>query len=254
MAKLRTITSLEEWAHLRKGLQDDAIGFVPTLGNLHAGHLQLCAESMRNNKYTVVSIYLNQTQFDQPDDFTKYPRTLESDQELLAELGVDFLLAPDQASMYPDNFQVQVSETEISTILEGAVRPGHFTGMLTIVLKLLNIVRPTRAYFGEKDYQQLLLVRKMVAALFMPTTIIGCPIVRAEDGLPLSSRNSRLSLEQRELAASFPRLLQSNLNHQEIEAQLKSLGFKVDYIAEFWQRRLGAVRLGTTRLLDNFPI
>jgi pantoate--beta-alanine ligase len=147
-----------------------------------------------------------------------------------------------------------VTETNLALELEGEFRPGHFNGMLTVVMKLLNLMQPARAYFGEKDYQQLLLVKKMVNALFLPTEIVACETVRAEDGLALSSRNSRLTPEQRIKSAVFPKLLQSSLGVEKITEQLKSLGFKVDYIAEKWERRLGAVWLDDVRLIDNVSI
>ena len=145
----------------------------------------------------------------------------------------------------------KVTETELSQELEGEFRPGHFDGMLTVVLKFLNVVQPNRAYFGEKDYQQLLLIKKMVNALFLPVEILSCKTMRAQDGLALSSRNSRLTKEQREKARLFPHLLQSHLPLAHIENELKKCGFKVDYIKEKWQRILGAVWLDDVRLIDN---
>lgn len=227
------------------------IGFVPTMGNLHAGHASLIERSKNENDLTVVSIYVNHTQFNQQSDYQLYPRTLEQDKALLAEFKVDYLLLPTEQVMYPDGYQVKLSETEISCELEGEYRPGHFDGMLTVVLKLLNLVRPTRAYFGEKDYQQLLLVKKMVQAMLLPIEIIGCPTLRADDYLALSSRNARLTEAQRQLAAYFPALLLSENSPSQITQQLSELGFKVDYIVEKWGRRLGAVWLDNVRLIDN---
>jgi pantoate--beta-alanine ligase len=223
------------------------------MGNLHAGHMSLCQRSKQENDLTVAAIFINPTQFNQASDFEKYPRTLEQDRLLLESHGVDYLLLFGADKLYPDHFQVQITETEISKVLEGEYRPGHFTGMLTIVLKFLNIVQPTRSYYGEKDFQQLLLIRKMAQALFLPVEIIGCPTVRADDEVALSSRNNRLTPEQREMARHFPRLLQSGLETSQIAEKLKALGFKVDYIADLWQRRLGAVWLDDVRLIDNIP-
>lgn len=227
------------------------IGFVPTMGNLHAGHASLIERARKENDIVVVSIFVNPTQFNQASDYQHYPRTLEQDKLLLDSLGVDYLLLPDEQVMYPDQYHVQLIETEISRELEGEYRPGHFNGMLTVVLKLFNLVKPSQAYFGEKDYQQLLLVKKMVDALLLPIKIIGCPTLRAEDGLALSSRNSRLTSEQRAQASIFPVLLQSQKAVEDIIKQLVQHGFKVDYIAEKWGRRLGAVWLGEVRLIDN---
>jgi pantoate--beta-alanine ligase len=218
---------------------------------LHAGHASLIERSKRENDITVVSIYVNPTQFNQNSDFELYPRTLEQDKALLSGWQVDYVLLPSEQVMYPDGYQVQISETEISHELEGEYRPGHFNGMLTVVLKLLNLVRPTRAYFGEKDYQQLLLVKKLVQAMLLPIDIIGCPTLRAEDGLALSSRNSRLSDDERQRATLFPALLSKNIQLNEVVTQLTEQGFKVDYIAEKWGRRLGAVWLNNVRLIDN---
>lgn len=249
-----TLTSVNEWMERRRALVGKRIGFIPTMGNLHEGHLDLCRRSLQENEITVVSIFVNRTQFNQKSDFDGYPRTLAEDETQLAALGVDYLLVPDAHEMYPDGYTVKVSESDIANLFEGEFRPGHFTGMLTIVMKFLNLVSPTNAYFGEKDFQQLLLVKKMVAALFMPMTIIGCETSRATDGLALSSRNGRLSQDARGLAAEFPRLLMSALSVEEISASLTTLGFKVEYIVERWGRRLGAVWLNNVRLIDNVEI
>lgn len=250
---MHIVTSVNEWRECRKSLQAP-IGFVPTMGNLHAGHLSLCQRSRSENALTVVSIFVNPTQFNQAQDFDTYPRTQEADVAMLAELGVDYVFAPTAGEMYPDQYEIKVTETMLSRELEGEFRPGHFDGMLTVVVKLLNLVQPTRAYFGEKDYQQYLLVTKMVNALFMPLEIIACPTCRAEDGLALSSRNARLSAAERELAAQLPRLLQSGEPNVIIREKLSALGFEVEYVADKWQRRLAAVRLGQTRLIDNMPL
>jgi len=246
---MNIVTEVKEWQALRK--QWGTVGFIPTMGHLHEGHMSLCRRSILENEVTVVSIFVNPTQFNQSADFELYPRTLEHDQALLSSNKVDYLFLPSAESLYPDNYQLKVTETDISAGLEGEFRPGHFDGMLTVVLKLLNIIQPSRAYFGEKDYQQLLLIKKMVDALFVPTEIIACETIRAESGLALSSRNSRLNAEQQEKAAHFPVLLKSVLSSEEVKKKLISLGFKVEYIAERWGRRLGAVWLDNVRLIDN---
>jgi pantoate--beta-alanine ligase len=251
---MNILTNINEWQALRKKLYNKTLGFIPTMGNLHEGHLSLCERSKAENEITVVSIYVNATQFNQAEDFEKYPRTPAQDQRLLTDKQVDYLFLPESQAMYPDNYEVQVTETTLSTELEGEFRPGHFNGMLTVVLKLINLVQPTRAYFGEKDFQQLLLIKKMAEALFLPTDIIECKTVRAEDGLALSSRNSRLTSEQRIFSQKFPELLQSSLSIDEIKLELEKLSFKVDYIAEKWQRRLGAVWIDNVRLIDNIAI
>jgi pantoate--beta-alanine ligase len=251
---MNIITNINEWLALRKQFHGKTIGFVPTMGHLHAGHLTLCRRAKSENEITVASIFVNPTQFNQSQDFEKYPRTLTQDIESLGDDGVDFLFCPHAQEIYPDNYEIQVTETHLSTLLEGEYRPGHFNGMLTVVLKLFNLVQPSRAYFGEKDYQQLLLIQKMVRALFLNIEIVPCQTVRAEDGLALSSRNSRLSAAQREKAVHFPNFLKDSPTAEEASRQLTALGFRVDYISEKWDRRLGAVWLDDVRLIDNFSL
>jgi pantoate--beta-alanine ligase len=242
---MNTVTSVKEWRSLREALSNSQIGFVPTMGNLHAGHRSLCERSLAENEITVASIFVNPTQFNQAQDFDRYPRTLDADLAMLTDVGVDYVFIPDTEGMYADQYQIKVMETELSRELEGEFRPGHFDGMLTVVMKLFNLVRPEKAYFGEKDYQQLLLVKKMVDALFMPVQIVSCPTLRAEDKLALSSRNNRLNAEQRQLAAALPQLLHSGSCTTEI---------KVEYITDRWGRRLAAAWLGNVRLIDNIPL
>jgi pantoate--beta-alanine ligase len=247
---MNIVSKINDWKNIRNNLSGKKIGFIPTMGSLHEGHLSLCDRSFIENEITVVSIFINPTQFNQVADFDLYPRNIENDKALLED-KIDFLFIPDANEMYADNYQIQIVETELARELEGEYRPGHFSGMLTVVLKLLNLIEPDKAYFGEKDYQQLLLVKKMVEALFLPVEIIGCETVRAEDGLALSSRNARLNEKQREMAKYFPRLLRSKMEPEMIAAQLQQLGMKVDYIVDKWQRRLGAVWIDNIRLIDN---
>lgn len=249
--QMNIVTELNEWINLRKKISNQTIGFIPTMGNLHAGHISLCEQSKRENNITVVSIFVNPTQFNNQNDLAHYPRTFSEDIEKLEMAKVDYLFAPNSEAMYQDKYAVQIIETELSKELEGEHRPGHFNGMLTIVLKLLNLIQANKAYFGEKDYQQLLLVKKMVSSLFLSTEIVACETIRNEKGLALSSRNSKLDKDQLEMAAHFPALLHSHLDDEEVIAKLINLGFKVDYIVKKWQRRLGAVHLGDVRLIDN---
>jgi pantoate--beta-alanine ligase len=251
---MNIVTEINAWRSIRKQLPGKTIGLVHTMGNLHAGHISLCERSLAENDITVAVIFVNPKQFNQARDFELYPRTLAQDKALLQEAGVDYLLLFDEISLYPDHYQLQVSEAEISQILEGEYRPGHFTGMLTIVLKFLNLVQPARSYYGEKDYQQLLLIQKMAEALFLPVDIVGCATVRSADKVAMSSRNNRLTAEQREKAAHFPRLLHSGADLDEVKRQLTALGFKVDYIVDQWQRRLGAVWIDDVRLIDNISL
>jgi pantoate--beta-alanine ligase len=249
---MKVWTDLNAWIEAR-GAPDLAatpIGFVPTMGALHAGHRALLARAAAENRCVVLSVFVNPTQFDDPADLEKYPRTLEADLELARGL-VDHVLVPPAAQLYPDGYRCRVTDTGLSRELEGAQRPGHFDGVLTVVLKLLNLVRPARAYFGEKDWQQLRLVQDMVRALFVPVEIVPCPTVREADGLALSSRNRRLSPAARMRAAVFPRVLRSAPDAATATKELQAAGFEVDYVVDREGVRLGAVRIETVRLIDN---
>lgn len=221
------------------------------MGALHEGHAGLARRARAENDCVVASIFVNPTQFNQAADFEKYQRTLEADQKLLKAEGVDYIFHPDSKDMYADDYSVRVSETGISEVLEGEFRPGHFGGMMTVVLKLLNIIQAGRAYFGEKDFQQLALVKKMVDALFVPTEIIACATARAEDGLALSSRNARLTPEQRKKATAIYRALTSTMSDAAAMKMLADEGFRPEYVATKWGRRLAAAWLGDVRLIDN---
>ena len=247
-------SKIEEWQAIRKTLSGKTIGLVPTMGNLHAGHASLLKRAGAENEITVASIFVNPTQFNQPKDFEAYARTLEQDCKILREAGVDYLLTPETAEMYADDFEIQVAEIKDSTILEGAFRPGHFTGVLTAVLKLFNLVMPTRAYFGEKDFQQLKLIQKMTQALFLSIDIVSCPTIRNADQLALSSRNHRFTCEELAYAAKFAQALQRDATPAEIFQNLKHLGFKPEYVEDHWGRRLAAAWLGEVRLIDNIEL
>ncbi len=247
------VSDPKSWQKQRKALKG-TLGFLPTMGNLHEGHISLCRQAKAENDHVLVSIFVNPTQFNQRADFEKYARTFEADCKLLEAAGVDYVFNPDEKAMYPDSYEVQVSESNISKVLEGEFRPGHFEGMLTVVLKLLNIAGADKAYFGEKDFQQLTLVRKMTEALFVPTEIIAGHTIRAESGLALSSRNARLSPEQQAKAVEISRLLKSGYSDDEIMKKLSEAGFKPEYVASKWGRRLAAAWLGDVRLIDNVPL
>ena len=250
------ISSLDEWRSVRERLNREVadIGLVPTMGALHAGHLSLVERSLIDNAATVVTLLVNPTQFNDAADLETYPRDIEADREFLSNLGADYVLLPTSAMMYPDDYRFRVSENDFSTKLCGAHRPGHFDGVLTVVMRLLNVVGPRRAYFGEKDFQQLQLVRGMVAAFFMDVEIVGCPIVRHEDGLAMSSRNALLSPEARERAARFPEVLRDGAEAAAVRRELEDLGFEVDYVEEMDDRRLGAVVTDGVRLIDNVQL
>jgi pantoate--beta-alanine ligase len=261
--------------------QGQRIGFVPTMGNLHQGHLQLVRQAQARAERVVVSIFVNPLQFGANEDFASYPRTLEEDKALLQAEGVDLLFAPGVELIYPQGQQVhtQVHVPGISELLCGASRPGHFIGVATIVCKLFNLVQPDLALFGEKDFQQLLVIRRMVADLALPVEIIGIPTVREADGLAMSSRNRYLSAAERERAPALYQSLSRLADavrggerdfarlEREAEAELKQAGFAPDYLS---LRRaadlqpasaedqdlvaLAAARLGGARLIDNLRI
>lgn len=248
---------MEEWRAVRRTLAG-TIGFVPTMGALHRGHASLLERSRAECDVTVMSIYVNPTQFNDPRDLANYPETLEADLALARDLGVDVVITPDYPELYPDDFRYRVEEESLSRELCGAHRPGHFTGVLTVVLKLLNLVRPHRAYFGEKDYQQYQLIRGMAEAFFLDTEIVACPIVREADGLALSSRNALLEPEGRRLAPRFHCLLRSRASDDQVRQELTAAGFDVDYVETHHGRRFGAVsvpgRARTVRLIDNVAL
>ena len=181
---------------VQRGLR---VGFVPTMGALHAGHISLVNQSSKENDITVVSIFVNPTQFNDKNDLLKYPRTLEADCELL-EGNTSIVFAPSVEEMYPEQDTRQFSYPPLDTVMEGKHRPGHFNGVCQIVSKLFDAVKPHKAYFGEKDFQQLAIIREMVRRMNLPVEVVGCPIVREGDGLALSSRNARLSSSERENA------------------------------------------------------
>jgi pantoate--beta-alanine ligase len=241
----------ERLAQIGTGL---TLGFVPTMGALHEGHLSLVRRSLAENDRTLVSIFVNAMQFDDPRDLARYPQTLDEDLTMLRAEGTDFVLLPSEAHLYPDGYRYRVTEIGLSKVLEGAHRPGHFDAVLTVVLKLLQIASAERAYFGEKDWQQLSLVRGMADAFFLPTAIVGCPTVREADGLALSSRNRGLPPLERQRASQFYRALSSAPTADVARRQLREAGFDVDYVEDREGRRLGAVRLGAVRLIDNVPL
>lgn len=202
---MRLVHTVAEMKHISKQLLSSGktIGFVPTMGYLHEGHLSLVKRARAENDVVVVSIFVNPTQFGPNEDFKEYPRDLERDLRLLEPLGVDYVFYPSVDEMYPPQYSVFVEEILLSRFLCGARRPGHFRGVCTIVAKLFNIVKPTRAYFGQKDAQQFRILKRMVENLNMDVEMIEMPIVREPDGLALSSRNVYLSPEEREVATKL---------------------------------------------------
>ncbi|CEG55878.1 pantoate--beta-alanine ligase [Legionella fallonii] len=253
---MQIISNLNDWIGLRKSLSNDAtLGFVPTMGNLHAGHASLFSTSQKENKYTVSSLFINPTQFNKLDDFTHYPRTLEADIELMTRSGVDFCLLPTDQDIYADGYTYQIQENKLCQLMEGKHRPGHFNGVLTVVMKLLQLTRPHRAYFGEKDYQQYWLIQGMANAFFMDIEIKSCPTIREASGLAYSSRNTRLNQEQKVLANQFAALFhQQDKPCDLIVEELTTLGIKVEYVEEYQNRRFAAVVIGDIRLIDNYSL
>jgi pantoate--beta-alanine ligase len=252
---MQIFNSIESWRSFRATLSPEInLGFAPTMGNLHTGHKSLFIRSKGENEYTATSLFVNPTQFNNKDDFTFYPRTLETDMQLMEDAGVNFCILPSEQELYADGYRYQILENELCTLMEGAHRPGHFNGVLTVVMKLLQLVRPTRAYFGEKDYQQFLLIKGMVEAFFMDLEIIPCSTVRESSGLAYSSRNNRLTPEQKIRAEEFAKIFHTNQPCAMIIEALKEQGIDVEYIEEYQGRRFAAVLIGDIRLIDNYLI
>ncbi|MAD43638.1 MAG: pantoate--beta-alanine ligase [Oceanospirillaceae bacterium] len=279
MITVHTIRELRE--QVREARQQGRrIGFVPTMGNLHDGHISLVNNARQRECFVVASIFVNPLQFDDPDDLARYPRTLDQDQNMLAAAGCDLLFAPDVNEMYPEgqDRQTIIHVPEVSEGLCGGSRPGHFDGVATVVNKLFNMVQPDMAFFGEKDFQQVAVIKKMVADLCMPVEIVPVAIKRADDGLALSSRNGYLTEQEREQAKGLYQTLQEIADdfraHKDIEQTLKTArerldqrGFRTDYLEI---RRtsdlapataeddsvviLGAAYIGKARLIDNLLI
>ncbi len=249
MRVLKDIEALHSWRRDKTEL-----GFVPTMGALHDGHMALVKKATQSVDCVLVSIFVNPTQFDQAQDLETYPHTLEEDLALLSEAGVDAVFVPDTDQIYPQGERFRVHENDLSHQFCGAHRKGHFSGVLTVVMKLFQLVRPDFAYFGEKDYQQLLLIKAMVRDFFLPVKIVACPTVRNRDGLALSSRNSRLSREALNLAPMFYQTLVDNDSIESKKSRLYALGFRVEYLQHYEDRLLAAVYLDDVRLIDNVPI
>lgn len=275
MNVFNTIRETREWISGQK-IAGKSFGFVPTMGALHQGHLQLVRRSRDENDLTGCSIFVNPIQFNNPEDLSKYPRTLEEDLRLLEETGCDFVFVPSVEEMYPAPVEEKYDFGELERVMEGAHRPGHFNGVAVVVRKLLDISQPDRAYFGEKDFQQLRIIQALVKMEKMPVEIVPCPTVREADGLAMSSRNRRLSDEERAVAPEiFQTLLQAKAMVKKVpveevkrisKARLESKGFRVDYFeiadAGTLQTITGwegneriiacvAVFLGEVRLIDN---
>lgn len=272
-----TLRVLRGKAEMAGDRDDRPRAVVMTMGALHDGHAQLVREAralVGESGSVVVTIFVNPTQFGPNEDFAKYPRTLEADLEVCAQAGADTVFTPSADDIYSADAAVTIDPGPLGAVLEGAVRPGHFSGVLTVVAKLMNIVGPQFALFGEKDYQQLTLIRRMVKDLDMPVSVVPVATVREHDGLARSSRNRYLAPDERALAAALPNALTAVVDHAErvdaasaIEVGLRALdlpGIAVDYLmitdpdlgpaVAGDGRALAAIRIGTTRLIDNMPV
>ena len=275
---MQIVRNSEELARARAALSGK-VALVPTMGALHAGHVALVAEARKRADKVAASIFVNPAQFGQSEDFGRYPRREAEDAKILEKAGCDLLWAPSVGDIYPDGFSTKVSVSGVSERWEGEARPGHFDGVATVVVKLLTAVRPDIAVFGEKDFQQLAVVRRVVSDLGLPVEIVGVPTVRESDGLALSSRNAYLLPEERQQALALPRALEAaraairsgtpvfEVLH-EARASLRDGGFsRVDYFALVDAKSLepldepsGAMRLiaaaviGSTRLIDNLAV
>jgi pantoate--beta-alanine ligase len=273
MRRLGAVDEFRRWRRQQSG----TLGLVPTMGALHAGHLSLVETARRECERVAVTVFVNPTQFGPSEDYARYPRDLDRDAALLERAGADVVFAPSVESMYPPGSETTVDVGSVAVPLEGERRPGHFRGVATVVLKLLGITAPDRAYFGEKDAQQLAVIRRLVADLNVPVAIRGCPIVREKDGLALSSRNAYLTPEQRQAAPVLCRALDAaeslwkkgerrgdKLSEALFETLAREPLVRVDYaavadpvtfrevdLASGPVRLLLAVFLGETRLIDN---
>jgi pantoate--beta-alanine ligase len=274
MEVIRTVKELRQ-----RLAREDNVGCVPTMGNIHDGHLRLVRIAQQHAPFVVTTIFVNRLQFGQGEDFDKYPRTFDEDCQKLDAAGCNLVFHPDEGQMYPEPQVFTVEPPAIANKLEGRFRQGHFRGVATVVLKLFNIVQPQSAVFGKKDYQQLMIVRRMVDQFALPIQIVAAETVRAQDGLALSSRNRYLSADERREASRLKQVLDQvkhaveggDRNFEAIEfaadAELARHGWHVDYVVvrsrktlmapEPGERELvtlGAAKLGRTRLIDNLEI
>jgi pantoate--beta-alanine ligase len=251
---VKTCRTIAEARAALEPLRTGSIGLVPTMGGLHDGHLSLLRAGREECDAVVMSLFVNPAQFGDDRDLASYPRDEGRDLGLAAEAGVDVVFAPSENEMYPPGFQTWVEVTELGSMLEGAFRPGHFRGVATVVLKLFTVVRPDRAYFGQKDAQQVEVIRRLIRDLALEIELRVLPIVRDSDGLALSSRNARLAPDERKRARVLQRALATKDLRAARELLAHSNGLDVDYveIADFDPPVLaGAVRVGSIRLIDN---
>ena len=250
MKIIHTISELQAELSALKA-QGKMVGLVPTMGALHAGHASLVERSVAENDVTVVSIFVNPTQFNDKNDLLKYPRTLEADCELLQSVGAMIAFAPSVEEVYPEPDTRSFSYAPLDTVMEGTFRPGHFNGVCQIVSKLFDMVQPHRAYFGEKDFQQLAIIREMVRQMNYPLEIVGCPIVREADGLAMSSRNTRLSVEERTTALNISRILFESQKYAKVHTLAETKSFVEEGIAAIEGLRLEYYEVVDDRTLQT---
>ena len=252
---MKIIKNITAWQKLRSEFHPNkTLGVVMTMGALHQGHLSLVQKSQQDNDYTLVTLFVNPAQFNDQNDFINYPDTFAKDIQYLQKASVNFVLCPPQQEIYNNNYSYQISENFLSKTLCGQSRPGHFDGVLTVVMKFLQLAQADRAYFGEKDYQQLKLIQNMAQAFFMPTEIIGCPIVRDDNGLAYSSRNLRLSDQERKKANTFAKIIRQYKNADKAKQALMDNNITIDYLEEYFGRRFAAVNINNIRLIDNIAL
>lgn len=258
-------------------IEDKSIGLVPTMGALHEGHLSLIDTSQRNNDITVISIFVNPTQFNDKKDFAKYPRDLDNDLELIRIKGCDLVFTPTEEEIYPEKDYRIFNFGTLDKYMEGKFRPGHFNGVAQIVSRLFDIIEPDKAYFGEKDFQQLVIIKNLVQQLKLPVEIVSCPIIRESDGLAMSSRNRLLTAEQRKSASKIPAILleakkigrkmeiqelkEFVISHINMDPNLRTEYFELVLESDLiplkkWPKNTSvraciAVKTGTIRLIDN---
>lgn len=276
MEIIRTVKEMQE-VSMYLHAEHWCIGFVPTMGFLHDGHLSLIKRAKKENNVCIVSMYVNPTQFNSKEDLKTYPRNFERDEKLLRQANIDYLFYPKDKEIYPEGYQTVVQVEKLGNVLEGVSRPDHFKGVATVVTKLFNIIKPNKAYFGQKDYQQCLVIKQLVRDLTMDVQVVVCPTIREKDGLAMSSRNVRLTLEERQQAVCLYQALRHTeqrvkqgekntavLKREMEELILKNTIAKIDYVEIVQPETLApletikqnamvclAAFIGKTRLIEN---
>lgn len=250
----KVVKTVTEMRLLAQAYKNRSVGFTPTMGALHQGHMALVEKSKLENEMSVVSIFVNPTQFNNPKDYDQYPHRTVEDLKKLNDIDIDYVFMPEAKDLYPRGHAYKINETQWSQGLCGTARPGHFEGVLTVLMKMFNIVKPQKVYMGLKDYQQWKVVQGMCEDLFMDIDVVGVPTVRTKEGLALSSRNLNLASEQMLIANEFAKILKHSKDLNEAHQALKKLDLKVDYLEERWGRRFAAVFIGDVRLIDNVPL